>query len=76
MIYVVTVQVQIEAIVQDAAAQGYISTIDALNISLENQVFLLPNNKWMSVATLGSIVIVFILLLSSYELLAKCQVMI
>lgn len=68
MIYVVTVQVQIEAIVQDAAAQGYISTIDALNISLENQVFLLPNNKWMSVATLGSIVIVFILLLSSYEL--------
>lgn len=29
---------QIEAIVQDAAAQGFISTIDALNIRLENQV--------------------------------------
>jgi len=38
--------VQIEAIVQDAAAQGFISTIDALNIRLENQVFLLPNDKW------------------------------
>ncbi|KAK6802385.1 hypothetical protein RDI58_000165 [Solanum bulbocastanum] len=29
---------QIEAIVQDAAAQGFISTIDALNIRLENQL--------------------------------------
>lgn len=29
---------QVEAIVQDATAQGSISTFDALNIRLENQV--------------------------------------
>lgn len=35
------VKYQIEAIIQDATAQGSISDIDALNLRLENQVQIL-----------------------------------
>lgn len=42
------IEYQIEAIVQDGAAQGTISNIDALNLRLENQVwqFLLYNKSF------------------------------